>query len=194
MTKKEQLIQQIQSYVPFNEQEERDKESILWFLLHNQDAFERSNTMAHMTASAWVVNETFDKTLMCYHNIYHSWSWLGGHSDGNEDLLSVAVQEVKEESSLNDVIPVSSDIYSLEVLTVDGHIKRGKYVSSHLHMNVTYLLQASEKEFIKPKPDENKAVRWFTFQEALQASTEPWFVEHIYSKLIDKLKVLPVKK
>ena len=69
---------------------------------------------------------------MVYHNIYHSWSWLGGHADGETDLLSVAIQEVKEEAGISKVYPVSEEIFSLESLTVDGHVKKGKYVSSHL--------------------------------------------------------------
>lgn len=141
-----------------------------------------------MTASAWVVNRTRTKVLMIYHNIYDSWSWLGGHADGEKNLLSVAVREVQEESGIREVRPVSGDIYSLEALTVDGHVKRGQYVSSHLHLNVTYLLEASEEDSLKIKPDENSGVSWFGLEEAVEASSEPWFREHIYKKLNEKLK------
>ena len=72
----------IQSYIPFNEQEEADKALILDFLSKNDDAFYRSNLAAHMTASAWVVNPARDKVLMVYHKLYDSWSWTGGHADG----------------------------------------------------------------------------------------------------------------
>ena len=83
---------------------------------------------------------------------------------------------------------VDEDIFSLEVLTVDGHEKRGEYVPSHLHLNVTYLLEADEREKLCVCEEENSGVRWFTLDEALAASTEPWFVERIYKKLNDKLK------
>ena len=79
---------------------------------------------------------------MAYHRLYDSWAWLGGHADGDRDLLAVALREVREESGLAEVHPVSEDLYSLEILTVDGHEKHGRYVSSHLHLNVTYLLEA----------------------------------------------------
>lgn len=182
------IIKEIEDYLPFNEEEARDKEQILWFLKRNRDAFLRSNTMAHMTASAWVVNKKRDKVLMCYHNIFNSWSWLGGHADGNENLLAVAIKEVEEESGLKSVRPVSDEIFSLESLTVDGHYKKGKYVSSHLHLNVTYLLEADDTELLKMKEDENSGVKWFTPEEALLASTEPWFIKHVYKKLIQKAK------
>jgi len=170
-----------------NEQEQRDKAVILAFLEENDDAFLRSNLLAHMTASAWVVNPARDKVLMVYHRIYDSWSWTGGHADGETDLLSVALREVTEETGVKNVRPVTADIYSLEVLTVDGHEKKGAYVPSHLHLNVTYLLEADDREPLKICEDENKGVGWFSPEEALRASTEPWFVERIYKKLNQKL-------
>lgn len=182
------MIHQIEKYRPYNEQEKRDKEFILQCLREQKHIFSRDSRIAHMTASAWVVNKTRTKVLMVYHNLYDSWSWLGGHADGEEDLLAVAVREVREESGIRDVRPVTEDIYSLEVLTVDGHVKRGQYVSSHLHLNVTYLLEASEEESLRIKPDENSGVAWFGLKEAVEASAEPWFREHIYSKLNERLK------
>lgn len=185
----DKLIEQVKTYKPFNEQEEKDKDLILYCLINEPDVFTRDNKLAHMTASAWVLDSKKEKVLMCYHNIYNSWSWLGGHADGENDLLKVAIKEVQEESSLKNVSPLTEDIFSLESLTVDGHIKRGEYVSSHLHLNLTYLLIADEKEELHIKNDENSGVKWFSPEEALQASTEPWFVKHIYSKLIEKSKL-----
>lgn len=181
------LMKQICAYQPVNEQEERDKELILHCLETEKDVFTRENRLAHMTASAWIVNPEKTKVLMAYHNIYNSWSWLGGHADGETDLLKVALKEAQEESGIRHVKPVSDQIYSMEVLTVDGHVKRGAYVSSHLHLNVTYLLQAEETDVLHIKEDENSNVAWFSLEDAVAASTEPWFQEHIYRKLNEKL-------
>ena len=187
------LTEQIRSYQPMNEQEERDKELILHCLETEKDIFTRENRLAHMTASAWIVNPERTKVLMAYHNIYHSWSWLGGHADGETDLLKVALKEAREESGIYHVKPVSGQIYSLEVLTVDGHVKKGAYVSSHLHLNVTYLLQAEETDVLHIKEDENSNVGWFSLEDAVAASTEPWFQEHIYCKLNEKLNYWNLK-
>ena len=181
------IREDIARYAPYNEQEARDKAVILDFLARHDDAFLRSNRIAHMTASAWVVNAARDRVLMVYHKIYDSWSWTGGHADGDEDLLAVAIREVREETGVRSVRPVSEEIYSLEILTVDGHEKRGEYVPSHLHLNVTYLLEADEHEALRICEAENSGVRWFTLNGALRASTEPWFVGRIYQKLNEKL-------
>ena len=186
-----ELLEQLEQYRPFNEQEARDREELLRRMCSSEDLYTRDNSAAHFTASAWVVSPGRDQVLMAYHNLYDSWAWLGGHADGERDLLSVALREVREESGLAEVRPVSPAIYSVEILTVDGHEKRGAYVSSHLHLNVTYLLEADPAEPVRCKPDENSRVGWFGLEEAVAASTEPWFRERIYKKLNEKLAGFP---
>lgn len=181
------IYEEILAYRPENEQEERDRTLILDFLEQNPDAFLRTNRIAHMTASAWVTNPAHSRVLMVYHKIYDSWSWCGGHADGDENLLRVALKECREETGLSRVRPVSERIFSLECLTVDGHEKHGKYVSSHLHLNITYLLEADDTQPLHVCEAENSGVRWFTPEDALRASTEPWFVQRIYSKLNRRL-------
>lgn len=183
------LLEQMEAYHPFNEQEEMDQKLILKCLRQDEDIFTRKNSLAHMTASAWVVNQDRTRVLMAYHNIYDSWSWLGGHADGERNLLKVAVREVMEESGLKQVRPVAEEVYSLEILTVDGHVKRGVYVPSHLHLNVTYLLEADEHGQLRVKEDENSGVAWFAPGDAVLASTEPWMRERIYMKLNAKMKL-----
>lgn len=181
---------QLEAYIPYNEQEEKDKELILRCLALGDAVLTRESTEAHMSASAWVVNKARDKVLMAYHNIYDSWAWTGGHADGEWDFLGVAIREVMEETGVTKVIPISEDIFSLEVLTVDGHEKNGAYVSSHLHLNVTYLLEADENEPIRKKADENSDVGWFGLEECLKAVNEPWMRERIYQKLLDKMRYM----
>lgn len=184
------LYQQISAYTPYNEQETRDKQELLRWLDSGLDVFSRSCTAAHFTASAWVVSPDRKQVLMIYHNLYDSWAWMGGHADGMEDLHAVAKKEVMEECGLTELKSLSDDILSLEVLTVDGHEKRGQYVSSHLHLNVTYLFEADPSAPIFIKPDENSGVAWFTTEEVPSKTSEPWFRDRIYSKLMDKVRKL----
>ena len=175
------LLEQLTAYVPCCEQEEKDRQILLSWLRSGQDVFTRKNPAAHFTASAWVVSPDRQQVLLIYHNIYRSWSWMGGHADGETDLLAVAQREVRV---------VSPEIFSLEILTVDGHIKRGQYVPSHLHLNVTYLFEADPSAAIAIKPDENSGVGWFALSELGQAVSEPWMLERVYSKLCRKVSEL----
>ena len=183
-----ELREKIEKYVPYNEQEEKDKNTILKYMDTFEDTLTRNNEFGHFTASAWVVNKERTKVLMIYHNIYKSWAWTGGHADGESDLLSVAVREVKEETGVENVKVLDDDIFSLEIVCVNGHVKRGKYVSSHVHLNVTYLLEVDESETLRIKEDENSGVKWVPIDEVEVTSNERWVKEKVYRKLNEKLK------
>lgn len=183
------LIDDIRAYEPFNEQEAVDRLAILRALADDPHVFDRS-APAHMACSIWTVDPARQRTLLVYHNLYNSWSWIGGHADGERDLARVALRELEEETGVAGarLVPCGpGGIFSLEVLTVDGHEKRGRYVGSHLHLNVTYLAVASPEEPLRVKPDENSGVRWVDLDDVCTVSTEPWIVGRIYRKLIGKL-------
>lgn len=180
------LEEKIIKYYQCNEQEKADKDMLLELLKKEKNLFSRDNKLCHFTASAWIVNEERTKVLMIYHNIYDSWSWTGGHADGETDLLKVAIQEAKEETGLKNIKILSENIFSIEILTVDGHIKNGKYVSSHLHLNITYLLEAKESDSLSIKEDENSGVRWIELEESEKISKEE-NMKVIYKKLNKKL-------
>jgi len=180
-------IKAIKKYKPCNEQEETDKELTLKCIDMFDDLLTRENELIHMTSSSLTVNREKDKVLMVHHNIYNSWSWTGGHADGEEDLLLVAVNEAKEETGIANAYPVNADIFSLDIIPVQGHMKKGKYVSPHLHISAAYLLEADENEPLTVKHDENSDVKWIPIQDMVAASDEP-HMRKIYSKIISKIK------
>lgn len=184
------LFDVIQAYKPWNEQEDRDRKAMIAYMETQANVLSRQNEIAHFTASAWVLNREHTKVLMIHHNLYNSWSWTGGHADDEEDLCAVAIREVQEETGLKFVNILQDGVFSLEILVVEGHEKRGEYVPSHLHLNLTYLLEADAEEELTVKPDENSGVRWFAPGEAVAASSEPWMRDRIYSKLNQKCEAL----
>lgn len=180
------LKDKINKYTPINEQEEKDKLTTLKFIETFDDVLTRQNEFGHFTSSSWIVNKQRTKALMIYHNIYDSWAWTGGHADGDENLLNVAIKEAKEETGITKIKPVVNDIFSLEIICVNGHVKKGKYVSSHLHFNTSFLLEADDSEDLKINEEENSGVKWFDIKEAVEMSKEPW-VKNIYQKIVNKM-------
>lgn len=182
------LKQDIMEYVPVNEQEEKDKEYMLKSFEDYDDVLTRDNEYLHFTSSAFVVNKTRDKVLMIYHNIYNSWGWTGGHADGEDDLLSVAIREVEEETFVKNVKVLNDGkIATIDSLPVAGHVKRGKYVSAHIHLSVAYIFEADDNDEIRIKEDENSNVAWQNIDEAVALSTEP-HMKGVYQKLIERVK------
>lgn len=182
------LIRQIRAYRPRCEQEARDQAQMLAFMAAHPDCLERDNLTAHFSASLWTVNPQRTKALMVYHNLYDSWSWVGGHADGESDLCAVALRELQEETGITHTRLISPEIFSLESLPVFGHLKRGVYVPCHLHFNLTYLAEADESETLTVCEGENSGVRWFTLADALTAPSETWMVDNIYRKLVHRCK------
>jgi len=185
------ILKQIEEYKPYNSQEEKDKEVFLKYLNTFDNYLSRENEYGHMTSSAFVLNKERTKILLIHHNIYNSWSWLGGHADGNSDLLHIAIKEAKEESGLKDVKPISKEILIIDTIPVQGHMKREKYVPAHVHVNVSFALEADEKEILHIKEDENSGVKWVPIDEMVKSSTES-FMEYIYQKGIDKMRDLGI--
>lgn len=186
------LKEQIENYKPYNEQEKNDKEMMIEYINTFEDVLTRENRMCHFTASNWIVNKEKTKVLMIYHNIYKSWAWTGGHADGDSDLLHVALKEAEEETGIKNFKVLSDGIYGIQILTVDSHIKRGKFVPSHLHLDCCFLLEADENDVLRIKKDENSGVEWIDIAEAVKITNEEK-MKPIYKKLNEKLKSIDKK-
>ena len=182
------LREKIENYIPFNEQEEKDKEYYLKFIDSFDDVLTRDNIFGHFTASAFVVNKERNKMLVVYHIIDDGWIYPGGHADGEEDLLSVAVREVEEETGLK-VKVLSDEIFAINANSVQPHIKRGKFISTHAHLDVVYLMEADDTLQLVFRPDESKGVKWISFDE-VGSDEIVSFMRPNNKKLVKKLKCI----
>lgn len=182
-------VEMLKNYVPYNEQEKEDIKMIIEAEETFGDILTRDNKFCHLTSSAFVINKQHTKVLCIYHNIYKSWSWVGGHADGDDDMLYVARKETGEETSLENFDNVKETPISVEVLPVKSHVRKGKYVPAHLHLNVTYLFEADENENVHILEDENSNIGWLEFDELIEKSDEPYMIP-VYQKIIEKIKQL----
>lgn len=183
------VIKEIQNYVPQNQDEIACQKEMLSFLrAFKSQAFSRENEEGHFSASCIVVNEEKTKVLFVYHLIYQSWSFVGGHTDGNMNLFSVAKKELKEETG---IIPIKTLPYfvAIQKLFVPEHIKQGKVIKEHNHYDVCYLFMAKESAPLKIKEDENKAVAWLPISELSSYVCEAHMLP-IYQKILRRIDLL----
>ena len=183
----DKLIKQLKAYECMNEQEISDKQVMEECIASYNNILLRENKLTHFIAMGFVLNETFDKVLMVYHNIFKEWTIPGGHTDGDADLFRVATKEVSEETGLKNLKVIDENIFSIDILPAVGHIRKKKYVSTHTHLGITYLFVANEKEALKIQPDENSKVGWIPLSEVTTAASEE-HMQKIYAKMIEKLK------
>lgn len=185
----DQLRRALKAYRPYDGEEERERQVMLDFLATHPDALRRENRLAHFTATAWIVNRERTRVLMAYHNLYRSWAWIGGHADGDGDLLRVVKKEVAEETGLTRLKQLWDGIYCLNIIPVERHVKRGSYVNAHLHLDVEYLFEADEEDAVRVKADENSAVGWLPMDELDRYVSEE-NMKPIYARLNEKLKLV----
>ncbi len=180
------LLELVTAFEPCNNQELSDKAEIINYInQYPNDILLRRNEVAHITSSGFVMNDKLDKVLMVHHNIRDVWSWTGGHADGNEDLLYVAIKEAKEETGLKNIRPLTNNIASLDIGYVKEHKRKNKIVGAHKHLSIAYILIASENDKLEIKEDENSEVRWFGL-DIINKDNFDDFDFNLYGKLIDK--------
>lgn len=181
-------VEEIRKYEPVNVQEVEDKDVILGYIdSFPENVLLRDNKIAHLTSSGVIVNRERTKMLMIHHNIYNTWTWTGGHCDGEEDLLKLALREANEETGLHSCVPLGG-IGSIDILIVQSHIKRGKYVNAHLHLNVAYVFEADEHEALILNEDETSGLKWVPIEEVRQHSGEEEII-YVYDKLFKSVGI-----
>lgn len=180
-------IEMIKNYNPICEQEVKDKEVFLKYISEFDNILTRENEYAHFCSSALIVNKAKDKVLMVYHNIYKSWCWVGGHADGESDLIEQAKREINEETGITRFKALSENFISIDTLPVFGHFKRGKYVPAHTHLNVAFLFVADDSEPLRVKEDENSKVEWIDIDKVTKITNEMQMIP-VYNKIFAQLK------
>lgn len=182
----------IAAYQPEDERESKAKALILQQTALHGDLLLTRDEGGHLTSSAMIFNRKLDRVLMVHHHIYQSFSWTGGHADGDADLLAVAIREAREETGIKTLTPLTSRLLSLDLLHVPAHEKNGLPVPAHVHYSAAFALIGEEEEPLRPKQDENSAVRWVPIDKLAQVCREAHMLP-LYQKLIRRTKALAAK-
>jgi len=174
--KRNKLIQLLTEYIPSAQEEKEAKERMLAFAHQHEDCFERSLEIGHFTASAWLLNKDKSKVLLMLHAKFNVWCQLGGHCDGDHDVLSIAVKEAQEESGIQNIVPVSEKIFDLDIHRIPANKKE----KEHDHYDVRFLLQVtSNEQFIQNR--ESKELRWIA-KNRDELPTDSLFVVRMFNK------------
>ena len=177
---------EIVRFLPKDEREEREREVILSLIgRYGDEILSRDLDFAQMTASSIIVSRDRKRTLMAFHRIYDSWAWTGGHADGESDFEAIARREAQEETGVEGLVRLGNGPASIEILPVWAHVKRGRYVGSHLHLNVSYLFEADAQQALRVKADENSAVGWIEVDKLREKVSEPLMIP-IYERLLKR--------
>lgn len=152
---REESLQKLLNYKPTNHAEQAFKDEMITFFHAHPDCYERSLSVGHFTASAWLLDKTGTKALLTHHAKLDRWLQLGGHCDGNPDTLAVAIKEAQEESGIHAIVPVSTEIFDIDIHLIPAH----KDVTAHYHYDVRYLLRVASDENIVLS-EESHALHW----------------------------------
>lgn len=124
-------------------------------LLQAPRSFHRDHLPGHITASAWIVDESKTHALLVHHAKLNKWLQPGGHADGDENVVNVATREVNEETGLTNLTLLVPEIFDLDIHPIPAR----KDFPEHLHYDIRFAFIASQQEQLKIS-DESHDLKW----------------------------------
>ena len=164
---RETLLAELDAYQAADAHEEEMRLRLRDFVAAHPDCFERSLLAGHITGSAFVVDRERSHTLLHHHGKLDKWLQLGGHADGEPDVLGVALREAREESGLEEFRPVTPAIFDVDIHPIPE--RRG--VPEHLHYDIRYLLEA-DRSLPLVVTLESKAAAWVPLEAVERLTRE----------------------
>ena len=153
-------------------------------LLENENCFYRTSFPAHITGSAILLNPRGDQVLMNHHKTLNKWLNFGGHADGEEDILSVAIRETMEESGITALKPVTSDIIDLDIHPIPANPNKDE--PEHFHYDIRYVMQMTSEQ-MPTISDESTDLQWMTFDDVFTIANDNPSLARLVKKVCDLL-------
>ena len=161
------LLNKLREYRPYDRHERDMYETLVRFVETESECFQRSLQTGHVTGSAWIVDPGRSRALLTHHHKLDRWLQLGGHADGDNNVLRVALREAHEESGLARVSPVSEDIFDVDVHPIPARDAEPR----HLHYDVRFLLEADADAPLVVS-SESKDLAWVSLSDIEQITAE----------------------
>ena len=164
---REKLLKQLNKYHSQWSEESEAVERLIRFVETNVDCFKRSLLSGHVTGSAWVVDSSGENVLLTHHKKLNRWLQLGGHTDGDSDVMKSALREVEEESGLSDLEILNEDIFDIDIHSIP---ERG-LEPEHFHYDVRFALRIRGDETYTVS-DESHDLSWVPIESLEEYSRE----------------------
>lgn len=174
--KRKHLLSLLHQYNPIDKQEHRHKQHITEFVQQNSDCFERTLTTGHITASCWLLNYKQTHALLLHHKKFNAWIQLGGHCDGNPDVLDVALKEAHEESGIEAINPITETIFDVTIHQVPAFGTE----PAHYHYDICFLLQVTDPHAQPRNNHESHGLAWFLPEEIAGINQEKSIARMVY--------------
>ena len=165
---REKLDNKLRVYLNLYPDEKKTIKMMIGFLQENPNCFERENLKGHFTGSAWGIDDTHSWILMTHHRQLDLWVQPGGHADGNENLLEVAINETKEETGLTQFKIISEEIFDLDIHEVPQY----KNIPKHFHYDIRFLLETNRNPNDIKISKESFDVAWIHKSAVLQKNND----------------------
>ena len=155
------LCKALQKYAESHPEQKITADRMLDFVRSTPHCFERSHAAGHMTGSAWLLNPAGDKALLTLHHNLQRWMQTGGHADGDPDTLRVALKEAEEESGITGIVPISGEIFDVDIHLIPARPAKGE--PAHFHYDVRYLLRAPHEQYAISQESDDLA--WWSAED-----------------------------
>jgi len=157
---REKLLIDLNKYIPFDSHEKEMVGKVISLIENTSDCFHNNSFPAHMTASAWIIDNSSTHLLFTHHRKLNKWLQLGGHADGEENLVNAATREAMEESGLKSVRLAATGIFDVDIHEIPAR----KDIPAHYHYDVRYLFKADKDEPLIIS-DESHDLKWLAINE-----------------------------
>jgi 8-oxo-dGTP pyrophosphatase MutT (NUDIX family) len=148
-------INLLNRYKPKDIRENVYKEQMLELINTCENSFSRESKIGHFTASCLLLNKNKTHILLTHHRKLERWLQLGGHCDGDPDVMNVAMKESIEESGIEEIKPLSKDIFDIGIHLIPANKKE----EAHYHFDIRFLLHAYSNNNFKIS-EESKDLKW----------------------------------
>ena len=162
------LCKALQKYAESHPEQKITADRMLDFVRSTPHCFERSHAAGHMTGSAWLLNPAGDKALLTLHHNLQRWMQTGGHADGDPDILRVALKEAEEESGITGIVPISGEIFDIDIHLIPARPAKGE--PAHYHYDVRYMLRAPHEQYAISQESDDLA--WWSAEDFATRAAE----------------------